>query len=184
MTTESPSRKSEDVMEIARWWAEHPYEGKTIRSDAHAMGKELVRLASTVSETGDRHPLAVRVSQFDAAIQRIGNHVGACCGGVDTEKEIDQDTGHPYGPGGHTAKAIIAAIDAHANEMWQNYVKACETIAQLRGPARNWERLKEIGAASGIAALLIGCDSTSASLESALEIAAERYANLQEREVK
>lgn len=46
-----PSDKnSEEVMEVARWWAAHPYEGrKTIRYDAHIMAKELVRLSAPSS---------------------------------------------------------------------------------------------------------------------------------------
>ena len=51
-------------------------------------------------ETKSLSALVERVGQFDAAIRRIAEHVGACCGGVDT------------GPnGGHTAEAIIEAID-------------------------------------------------------------------------
>ena len=45
--------RNDEVMEIARWWAEHPYDAgrKTIRHDAALMGRELVRLAS-LSERG------------------------------------------------------------------------------------------------------------------------------------
>lgn len=67
--------------------------------------------ASAPSSSSRIEALLERVSQFDSAIQRIGAHVGACCGGVDTGHEIDQNTGEPYGPGGHTAVEIIRKID-------------------------------------------------------------------------
>lgn len=54
--------------------------------------------------------LRERISQFQAAITRIAAHVGACCAGVDLEHEKD-DTGKPFGPGGHTAYEIIRKID-------------------------------------------------------------------------
>ena len=43
VTQSSIAPVSEEVMEIARWWAEHPYEGrKTIRYDAHVLAKAIV----------------------------------------------------------------------------------------------------------------------------------------------
>lgn len=48
--------------------------------------------------------MSERVQQFDAAITRIANYVGAVCGGVDTESE-------GFGRGGHTAEEIIRCID-------------------------------------------------------------------------
>lgn len=55
--------------------------------------------------------MAERLRQFESAIQRIAAHVHACCGGVDTGREIDPLTGQPYGPGGHTAHEICKRID-------------------------------------------------------------------------
>lgn len=62
-------------------------------------------LESEAKEYQTVKALEERIHQFDAAIRRIAAHVGAVCGGVDT------------GPGGgHTAEAIIEAIDRKVAE--------------------------------------------------------------------
>lgn len=62
----------------------------------------------TSSASGQDSELVERIRQFDSAIQRIGSHVGAVCGGVDT------------GPrGGHTAEAIIEAIDTKVKAAYE-----------------------------------------------------------------
>lgn len=43
------------------------------------------------------------ILNFDAAISRIAAQLtDSACGGVDTQNEINSETGTPYGPGGHT----------------------------------------------------------------------------------
>lgn len=61
---------------------------------------DLARAGALIGGSNDQQTIAnlrERVAQFDAAIQKIGRHVGAVCGGVDT---------------GHTADEIIRCIDS------------------------------------------------------------------------
>jgi len=54
--------------------------------------------------------LLLLIGQHNAAIRRIAHALGdVVCGGVDTEKEINQETGEPYGPGGHPGFALEKA---------------------------------------------------------------------------
>lgn len=71
----------------------------------------LQKVREVLCESPNADRLEQRVRQFDSAIQRIAAHVGACCGGVDTEGQIDPNTRQPYGPGGSTAVEIIRKID-------------------------------------------------------------------------
>lgn len=64
-----------------------------------------------VNISGFSGELLLRVSNFDAAIRRVSDALGGVvCGGVDTAKEINDETGLPYGPGGHTGYALERAI--------------------------------------------------------------------------
>ena len=52
------------------------------------------------------------VRSFDAAIQHIATPLGIACGGVDTEDNINPETGKPFGPGGHTGWVLTKAVTA------------------------------------------------------------------------
>lgn len=56
------------------------------------------------------------IRSFDAAIRRIAHELtGQACCGVDTDNEINPETGVPYGPGGHTGW-LLAKEAAHLQD--------------------------------------------------------------------
>jgi hypothetical protein len=91
-----------DLRRALQWCVDH--DGECLGDHPTALGRAKAALAaqSTQSETGDTAHLVERIHQFDAAIRRIADRVGAVCGGIDTEGD---------GPGGSTAAEIVRKID-------------------------------------------------------------------------
>ena len=93
------------------------------------------------------------------------------------DSELHIALGDLYGCVGRAAAALSArsAIAPPAeDDTWKQFVKACETIAELRGPARNWLLLKKVtndGRDGGnwLPARLLGCNSTSSDLDQAMD---------------
>lgn len=84
----------------------------TIKNDALIhdnleLSETIERLRIRITELEDRNGYHLR--QFDAAIRRVATALGGVvCGGVDTEDNINPDTGQPYGPGGHTGWVLAS----------------------------------------------------------------------------
>lgn len=65
--------------------------------------------AKAITSDKENDDLRKLISNFDAAIRMIATELtGEACCGVDTEDEINQETGKPYGPGGHTGWLLAA----------------------------------------------------------------------------
>ena len=81
--------------------------------EARVISNTLLECA-TVLESPDQAQNNIRM--LDAALRRVANALSdagcgaGACGGVDTENEINHDTGKLFGPGGHTGYALEKAI--------------------------------------------------------------------------
>jgi hypothetical protein len=81
-----------------------------IHHQAQALRTWLPRIKEWHDKAHDLENAKALVRSFDAAIQHIAAPLGIACGGVDTVDEINQETGKPYGPGGHTGWVLTKAV--------------------------------------------------------------------------
>lgn len=85
-------------------------ENDALIHDNLELSETIERLRIRITELEDRNGYHLR--QFDAAIRRVATALGGVvCGGVDTEDNINPDTGQPYGPGGHTGWVLAGAAE-------------------------------------------------------------------------
>lgn len=93
--------------------------------------------------------LRTRVAQFDHGITRIGLSLDVTCGGVDTEEA--------FGLGGHSASAIVEAIEKLKAERGESqYCASCNELAKEN------ERLRKSITASPLVRITNGADGVFA----------------------